>query len=116
MGACHTKRSRRQSKEWRFCERLTSQRLDFIFQRLSLYLELVGDTHSLGGYLQEKINELFQIKQKLTLVKDHIQKIELLYQASDVIEYLYDDKHFSQAFPILRESLYEITQLTLVTQ
>ncbi|CAD8199265.1 unnamed protein product [Paramecium pentaurelia] len=116
MGACHTKRSRRQSNEWRFSERLTSQRLDFIFQRLSLYLELVGDIHSLGGYLQEKINELFQITQKLTLVKEHLQKIELLYEASEIIEYLYDDKHFSQAFPILRESLYEITQLTLVTQ
>ncbi|CAD8109683.1 unnamed protein product [Paramecium sonneborni] len=116
MGTCQTSRQRRLSMIWKINERHSSQKLDFTCQRLSLYLELVGDTHSLGGYLQDKIQTLFQIKQKLYEVKSQLSKIKLLHEASEIIEYLYNDKHFSQAFPILRESLFEITQMTFVTE
>ncbi|CAD8104464.1 unnamed protein product [Paramecium sonneborni] len=116
MGACQTSRQRRPSKVWSENEKHQSHKLEFTCQRLSLYLDLVGDTHSLGGYLQERIQTLFQIKQKLNIVTSQFGKMELLHEASEIIEYLYNDKHFSQAFPILRESLLEITQLTFVTE
>ncbi|CAK89990.1 unnamed protein product (macronuclear) [Paramecium tetraurelia] len=116
MGACHTSRQRRQSNVMRISERISPQKLDFTCQRLSLYLELVGDTHTLGGYLQERIQTLVEIKQKLYIVTCQQSKMKLLHEASEIIEYLYNDKHFSQAFPILRESLLEITQVTFVTE
>ncbi|CAD8184040.1 unnamed protein product [Paramecium pentaurelia] len=116
MGTCQTSRQRRQSKIMKIRERFSSQKLDCTCQRLSLYLELVGDTHTLGGYLQDRIQTLFEIKQKLYIVTCQQCKLQLLHEASEIIEYLYKDKHFSQAFPILRESLLEITQVTFVTE
>ncbi|CAD8190358.1 unnamed protein product [Paramecium octaurelia] len=114
MGTCQTSRKRIKSNTWTICEGLQQKKLDSTCQRLSLYLELVGDTHSLGGYLQERIRTLFEIKQKLNPNATQSQKIKSMQEASEIIEYLYNDKHFSQAFPILRESLFEITQVSIV--
>ncbi|CAD8193489.1 unnamed protein product [Paramecium pentaurelia] len=116
MGTCQTSKQRIKNNTWTISERLQSQKLDFTCQRLSLYLELVGDTHSLGEYLQERIRTLLQIKQKLYIDASQSQKIKLMQEASEIIEYLYNDKHFSQAFPILRESLLEITQVSICTE
>lgn len=35
--------------------------------------------------------------------------MKLMHEVSKIIEYLYNEKQFSLAFPVLRESLFEIT-------
>ncbi|KAM3139854.1 hypothetical protein pb186bvf_008096 [Paramecium bursaria] len=109
MGACSTKRKRSIDSP-KPIGKLSEQ--DIIFRRFNDYLELVGDISHLGGYIQDRIKELRQIKEEMRYATTWERKIQI-QKAVEIIEFLYEDKHFSQAFPILRESLHEITLSTI---